>query len=129
MKKHLKQNEKITHNLTNTKFLHIMKLPRKIKKQFLGRKINKSKLKQMLKETIVGEPIRTMYERVEFTPHGEFCPKCGCKHYYGSGNRTAYPEHWEYFYCARCSNVVGYIDNSPFIHALECSHNNYDPVF
>jgi transcription initiation factor IIE alpha subunit len=105
------------------------RLPRKIKKRILGIKISSCKLKRMLKETVVGKPIRTMYERVEFTPYGEFCPKCGEKSYIGMGSRAEYPEHWEYFKCIRCRSTVGYIDNSPFIHALECAHNNYDPVF
>ena len=43
--------------------------------------------------------------------------------------QTMYPEHWEFFHCARCGNVVGYIDNSPFIHALECKDDDYNPVF
>ena len=105
------------------------RLPRKMKKQVLGKKIANSRLKSMLAETVVGDPIKTMFEIVEFTPHGAFCPRCGCKSYKGSGNLTEYPEHWEKFYCLRCKNVVGYIDNSPFIHALECKENNYNPVF
>ena len=105
------------------------KIPRKTKKRILGCKISKGRLKRMLKETAVLEPIKTMYERRKFVPHGEFCPHCGEKNYVGTGNRTSYPEHWEYFRCLRCRKVVGYIDNSPFIHALECKEYNYDPVF
>lgn len=105
------------------------KIPRKLKKKVLDKKPTKSKLRKMLSETVVGIPIRTMYERVEFTPHGSFCPKCGEKGYVGTGNRTSYPEHWETFRCLRCRIVVGYIDNSPFIHALECKDNGYDPTF
>lgn len=106
-----------------------IKLPRKLKKRILDRPVRKSRLRKMLRETRVGEPIRTMYERVEFTPHGAFCPRCGERGYYGSGNMTSYPEHWEVFKCNRCNSTVGYIDNSPFIHALECADNNYDPTF
>ena len=105
------------------------KIPRKHKKKILGHRKSRSVIRRMLKETIVGSPIRTMYERVQFTPHGEFCPKCGESNYVGMGNATQYPEHWESFKCIRCRNVVGYIDNSPFIHALECKDNNYDPTF
>lgn len=105
------------------------KIHRKMKKKMFGSRVSHCKLRRMLQETIPQEPIRTMYERREFIPHGAFCPKCGCNGYVGSGNRTSYPEHWEYFYCIRCRNVVGYIDNSPFIHALECSEHNYNPVF
>jgi hypothetical protein len=105
------------------------RLPRKFKKKQLGIRVHKSKLRKMLSETVVGEPIRTMFERVEFTPHGEFCPSCGSSGYFGTGNMTQYPEHWEKFHCLRCGTVVGYIDNSPFVHALECKYNNYDPQF
>lgn len=104
------------------------KLPRKLKKKFLGKKIKKSKLNLLLKSVTLGPPIKTMYERREIFPFA-FCPKCGCKDYYGSGNLTGYPEHWEKFRCFRCHNLVAYIDNSPFIHALECFDNDYDPSF
>ena len=104
-------------------------IPRKVKKKILGVRIRRSKLRIMLAETEVGMSIRTMYERVDFEPHGAFCPKCGEKGYVGSGNRTQSPEHWESFECLRCRSVVGYIDNSPFVHALECKDNNYDPTF
>ena len=103
------------------------RIPRKLKKKILGRKPTRTQLRKMLSETIIGKPIRTMYERVEFTPHGAFCPKCGEKNYIGTGNKAEYPEHWETFKCLRCRNTVGYIDNSPFIHALEC--DDYDPTF
>lgn len=109
-------------------YYHGEKLPRKIKKAILGKQMSKAKLTRLLKSVTLGPPIRTMYERREIYPFA-FCPKCGCKDYTGSGNRTYYPEHWESFNCVRCSNVVGYIDNSPFIHALECPDNNYDPTF
>jgi len=83
----------------------------------------------MLEEIIVLEPIKTMYERREIIPHGAFCPFCGEKQYVGSGNHSEYPDHLEYFYCLRCRRVVGYIDNSPFIHALENKDFNYNPIF
>lgn len=104
------------------------KLPRKAKKVILGLKISHSKLNRLLKTVTLGEPIRTMYERREIFPYA-FCPKCGCRDYQGGGNQTQYPEHWEYFRCIKCRNVVGYIDNSAFIHALECADSNYDPTF
>lgn len=105
------------------------KIPRKIKKQILGVRKSKCEVRRMLKNTVALEPIKTMYERREFVPYGSFCPKCGESRYVGSGNQTYYPEHWEYFHCLRCRNTVGYIDNSPFVHALECKENNYNPVF
>lgn len=104
------------------------KVPRKSKKAILGPKLTSGKLNKLLKTVTFGEPIVTMYEEREIYPYA-FCPKCGCKSYYGTGNKTGYPEHWEYFHCLRCRNVVGYIDNSAFIHALECPEENYNPVF
>lgn len=105
------------------------KFPRKLKKYILDRRVSKSKLKRMLKETECLGDVKTMYERPEFVPYGEFCPKCGESKYIGTGNKTSYPEHWEYFHCLRCKSVVGYIDNSPFYHALQCKEDNYNPVF
>lgn len=105
------------------------RIPRKIKKKVLGSKVTMGELRKMLHETVIGDGIKTMYERVTFTPHGCFCPHCGERNYVGTGNMTSYPEHWERFHCIRCRSVVGYIDNSPFVHALECADNNYDPQF
>jgi transcription initiation factor IIE alpha subunit len=104
------------------------KLPRKLKKVLLGTKLNKSKLRQLLLSVEIIKSANTMYESPEIKPY-LFCPHCGHTGMRGSGNRTEYPEHWEYFYCVKCGKVVGYIDNSPFIHALECAENNYDPTF
>ena len=92
-------------------------------------KLSKSILQKMLKETIIWSPVKTMFERRSFKPYGAFCPNCGETKYISSWNRTSYPDHWEYFICIRCKKIVGYIDNSPFIHALECKHNDYDPTF
>lgn len=102
------------------------KLPRKIKKAILGKRMSKSKLKRLLKSVKIISKADTMYERPEIFPY-EFCPHCGYTGMRGSGNLTSYPEHWEYFYCIKCNKIVGYIDNSAFIHALECE--GYDPVF
>lgn len=104
------------------------KLPRKIKKQILGKKMSKTKLKKLLNSVEILEGAHTMYESPYIKPY-MFCPHCGCTGYRGTGNLTSYPEHWEYFYCIRCNKLVGYIDNSPFIHALECKDNNYNPAF
>ncbi len=64
-----------------------------------------------------------MYESVDVFPY-LFCPNCGCTQYKSTGNMTTYPEHWENFYCLRCEYHVAVIDNSPFVHALECE--NYE---
>lgn len=102
------------------------RIPRKIKKTVLGKKMKTGVLRGLLRTVQFGHPIVTMYERREANTD-LFCPHCGECGYVGSGNQTTYPEHWEYFHCLRCRKVVGYIDNSPFIHALECA--DYDPVF
>lgn len=102
------------------------KLPRKTKKYFLGKRMSRSKLQRLLKKVEVVKSANTMYDNPVIKPYS-FCPKCGCTEMRGTGNKSCYPEHWEYFHCIRCGNIVGYIDNSPFIHALECE--NYDPTF
>ena len=102
------------------------KLPRKVKKRLLGKRMSKGRLNKLLKSVEVIKGADTMYDAPEIKPYA-FCPHCGCTGMRGTGNRTGYPEHWEYFHCLRCNEVVGYIDNSPFIHALECE--DYDPVF
>lgn len=104
------------------------RIPRKNKKNILGRKLSNSELKLLLKEVVIHSNSKTMYEISNITPY-IFCPFCGCVDYYGTGNLSCYPEHWEYFKCLRYHSNVGYIDNSPFIHALQCPDNNYDPVF
>lgn len=103
------------------------KIPRKQKKLILGKKLSGNKIRNLLKMVTLGNPITTMYERRQILPFA-FCPKCGCKEYRGSGNLSTYPEHWEMFNCLRCHNLVGYIDNSPFIHVLECP-DSHDPSF
>lgn len=104
------------------------KLPRKIKKMILGKKPNKSKLRKLLQSVEIIQPASTCYETPIIKPY-LFCPFCGCTLMRGTGNRVEYPEHWEVFYCVRCNKPVGNIDNSPFVHALECADNNYDPRF
>ena len=102
------------------------KLPRKLKKELLGKRMSSSKLNRLLKTVQVVSVAKTMYEVPDIKPY-LFCPHCGCTMAQGTGNLTTYPEHWEYFHCLRCREVVGCIDNSPFIHALQCADNNYDP--
>lgn len=110
--------------MKNVKYKHFRalqwhdRIPRKRKKAILGLKVSGCELRRKLKTVIQLTQITTMFERPEFNT-GSFCPKCGCGAYYGTGNKTEYPEHWEYFYCLRCKNVVGVIDNSPFYHVLQ----------
>lgn len=119
---------KVNHNKAFTALYNGEKLPRKVKKHLLGKRISSSKLKFMLKDLALIEPSITMYERPIFNiPY--FCPKCGCTKSRSTGNMTSYPEHWEYFYCVRCNFKVGVIDNSPFIHCFEYKEFDYEIQF
>ena len=104
------------------------KIPRKAKKQILGKRMSKTKLKRLLDSVEIIGIAQTMHEEPNIKPY-LFCPQCGCTETRDGGNLTAHPEYWSYTYCLRCNKVVGYIDNSPYIHALECKENNYNPVF
>lgn len=104
------------------------RMPRKVKKIILGKRMSKGKLNKLLKTVQIINTANTMYESPEIKPY-TFCPHCGCTGMTGSGNLTTYPEHWENFRCLRCNKIVGYIDNSPFSHALEYPNDNYDPTF
>ncbi len=95
-----------------------IKMPRKLKKRVLGKKWSKTRIAKQLKITVIGEHGKTMYDGWPITPFA-FCPNCGCRRYYGTGNMTSYPEHWEKFYCLRCGKLVAEIDNSPCYHVLE----------
>lgn len=101
------------------------KLPRKAKKLFLGKRMSKKKLRELLASVEIGKPAETMYDEAEIKPHS-FCPNCGCTGMRGTGNMTSHPEHWENFYCVKCNFLVAVIDNSPFTHALEVKEYNYD---
>jgi hypothetical protein len=92
------------------------KLPRKIKKSYLGHKLNKTKLRKLKSEVRI---IQHKYpQESEILPY-PFCPKCGCRVIEWSGNKASYPERWEQGVCARCGNFVCESDNSPYVHCLE----------
>jgi hypothetical protein len=98
------------------------KLPRKIKKNYLGLRMSKTKLKKLLNS------VEVIYYGSEITPEIKpytFCPNCGCKLMLGRGNLCEYPEHYETFFCVKCSFLVGIIDNNYFEHALQHKDNNY----
>ncbi len=101
-----------------------MKLPRKLKKRFLGPRLSKKKLKILLSTVEVIEPPKNIFQAPIIKPF-LFCPNCGCEKFRGTGNMASYPEHWENFYCLRCNHQVGEIDNSPFYHALQFPEKNY----
>jgi transcription initiation factor IIE alpha subunit len=101
------------------------KLPRKIKKAILGKKISQTKLRRLIGSV---ELIPTDDNDMVIKPF-LFCPNCGCKLLFGTGNKAEYPEHWEQFYCQRCRQQVGCIDNSRFIHLLEYKDENFKVWF
>lgn len=100
------------------------KLPRKVKKHLLGKRESAASLRRRLKNLVLINDIKTMYERPEYNIP-LCCPKCGCMKSRGTGNMTSYPEHWEYFYCSRCNFKVGVIDNSPYIHCFDYKDNGF----
>lgn len=102
--------------------LNIKRLPRKLKKRVLGRKLNKSKIRKLLSNVQVYHDVDGNSMISPF----EFCPNCGCRHYYGTGNLEDYPSWYEFFYCYRCDKKVGIIDNSPFRHVLEFKEQGYN---
>ena len=110
--------EKLIHSL-----LYNQRMPRKIKKAVLGKKMSQSKLNKLLKSVKVIEGADNIFEMPEIYPY-LFCPNCGCTEWIGTGNKTSYPEHWENFHCQRCHKIVAMIDNSPFVHCLECNDYN-----
>lgn len=98
------------------------KLPRKVKKFILSKRMSKSKLNRLIKSVEITQSADNMYEVPIIKPY-TFCPNCGETKYFGAGSEVSYPEHWEYFHCFRCRKIVAYIDNSPFVHILE--NDNY----
>ena len=112
---------KVNHRKTYLALCYGDKIPRKSKKLYLGKRISKSELNRKLKSVKIIKEAQTCYEMTESEPN-LFCPKCGNEGMVGTGNRVAYPEHWEDFHCTRCRNKVAYIDNSPTIHALQCKN-------
>jgi len=113
---------KVNYRKAYTALHYGEKLPRKVKKLLLGKRISQSKLNRLIKSVKVISHARTMYEVPVVEPY-LFCPHCGCRGMRPTGNRVAYPEHWEDFHCERCREIVAYIDNSPFIHILEYKDN------
>jgi len=104
------------------------KLPRKLKKQILGNRVNKTKLRKMLDAVVIYKAAKTCYEGPTMNCD-PFCPHCGCDAVRCINHYAEYPEMWIEDRCLRCDAVVGYIDNSPYVHALECKEDEYDPTF
>jgi len=92
------------------------KLPRKLKKVILGKRLSKNRIKKLISKIKVTPATGHLSTLVEPFP---FCPKCGCTGVRYSGNRVEYPERWDSGYCIRCGNHVWESDNSPYYHVLE----------
>lgn len=90
------------------------KMPRKIKKNILGKKINKTNIKRMINNLEIETSCSTVYIK----PF-EFCPKCGCRETMVEDHGVPYPEIWVDIYCLRCGQWVCGADNSRFHHILE----------
>ena len=81
------------------------KLPRKIKKFMIGKKVSKSQLKNIIKSYKTGD--------------ATFCPECGCSaaRFYDHG--VPYPEVWADFICLRCGYIVATADNSEMTYVFD----------
>ena len=101
------------------------RLPRKIKKEILGKKISKTKLKAKLK--YISDSEQSLFEMWNndnsFNP---FCPICGCEVSYTIHHSVEYPEVWNEDFCGRCGNKVGCQDNSKPYHVLELEDFCFD---
>ena len=101
------------------------KIPRKVKKKILGKRLSKKYLK--LKLNVISNSKKTVYDLLQA---GEieslFCPKCGCEVSYSINYDVEYPEVWNEGFCARCGNKVEMQDNSPCCHVLDCENLRFD---
>ena len=95
---------------------HGHKVPRKLKKIIIGKKISKSKLKKMLSNVKV---TINKYPEVSKIDPNTFCPSCGCDKIHFIDYGVSYPEIWYEEYCLRCKSYVGGADNSVYSHILE----------
>ena len=93
------------------------KLPRKIKKQVLGRRLNRKALKALLSTVEIAYlEDGQIGDILPFT----FCPSCGCEAVEPINHSAEWPEVWEEDRCLRCGRWVGGADNSHYHHVLEC---------
>lgn len=99
------------------------KMPRKAKKYLIGTKMSRNKLRKLLNSVVIIP--QTYPASSSISPH-PFCPKCGCVAVIHGGNLVEYPEVYIRDNCARCYHLVGMADNSPYYHALEFKHSEYN---
>lgn len=101
------------------------KLPRKLKKFWLGRKENRRQLNALLDNVKIIPSKKPGYLAAEIKPF-EFCPKCGCSASRSTENLAGYPECYIQSFCARCGFLVAVVDNSPRIHCLTYKEFKYE---
>lgn len=95
------------------------KLPRKLKKQILGTRINRSKLRNRSRK-LVKEFIRLDNACIDVSvdDYDLFCPKCGFTHYNSDycsdGVDSSSSSH-----CLKCGTYIGGHDNSPWYSVFQ----------
>jgi len=102
-------------------FGEINEVSRKTKKNIIGKKMNKRKLKKRLDAVVV---TRNKYPN-SATISDYFCPRCGCDSTKSTGNMAEYPELYVQDHCLRCRFLVSEADNSPTYFALEFPEHGY----
>jgi len=93
------------------------KLPRKLKKIILGKKLNNKKLKELIQSVTMIRDKKTN-DIIDIKPY-LFCPNCGCTETRFIDHGVPYPEVWNEDRCLRCDAWVGGCDNSRYYHILE----------
>jgi len=81
--------------------LNNQKLPRKIKKNIIGQRLNKNKR-------------LSKFRNQDFS----FCPECGCQRFRHVDLGAEYPEVWNETRCIKCGYVIGGQDNSSYEFSL-----------
>ena len=95
------------------------KIPRKLKKELLGPRWSKSKIRKMIKSLKVNYRRPDQRHLAAIILPFEFCPYCGCTETFGVDHEISYPDVWIESFCLRCREKVGEADNSTFSHVLE----------
>lgn len=116
---------KIKYNKAYTAIRLQEKLPRKVKKHIIGKKIIKKKLKNKLRQIVESEKDATQM-LIDGEIDNLFCPICGCEESYIVNHYCEYPEVYLEAFCARCGNKVEMQDNSPCYHVLDIKGFSFD---
>lgn len=94
-----------------------IRLSRKEKKSYLGRRISRAQIRRLLR-TVKITPCPDWRDGKEIDPFA-FCPRCGSQSSRSTGNLEEYPFLLVRGYCGRCGLKVYEADNSPYVHILE----------